>query len=92
MESSVNGPDYPPTDDMLRQYFPDGSVNSNNRYIEPQMTTMEEKIYRQYQNVSVQFDFQLKDKKNETVVLEKIGLTEIDEQDKRPAAEIVVDL
>lgn len=94
MESSVNGPEYPPTDDMLKQYFPDGSVNSNNRYIEPQMTKMEEKIYRQYQNVSVKFDFQLKNKNNETVVLEKESLLtlEMKEQDKRPAAEIVVNL
>lgn len=94
MESSVNGPEYPPTDDMLKQYFPDGSININNWFAPENFTTVEEKIYRQYQNVSVKFDFQLKDKKNETVVLEKESplTSEIDEQDKRPAAEIVVDL
>ena len=53
--SSVEGPIYPPNEEMLQEYFPNWDITIDNR--EKYFDKVEEKIYRDYQKVEISVEY-----------------------------------
>jgi disulfide oxidoreductase YuzD len=53
--SSVEGPLYPPNEEMLQEYFPNWDITIDNR--EKYFDKVEEKIYRDYQKVEISVEY-----------------------------------